>query len=177
MKRCKVCNRLTDNGDMRCPKCGSPYPYDPKVTPFSETKIALAVIFLVAVGLLVARALPVKMPDSPECTRVSVNRFKRIVARSHNEIMFILAENYISSKHLSTIIQTKRAAEEMVVPACLEAAKADYVSYLDALYWTAMPSAWGAYEYAAYYAEQAVGYMKAIQEDLKEVKECLPDCP
>lgn len=176
MKRCKVCNRLTDNGDKRCPKCGSPFAYDPKRSPYSETKIALIIVFLAAIGLIVARSLPVRLPDPTTCSRTSYTRFKRIVARSHNEIMYILAENYISSKHLSAIMINKRDAETLAVPACLEPAKADYVNYLNALYYTAVPSAWGAYEYAAMYAERAAAYLDALQADLDVVKACLPDC-
>jgi hypothetical protein len=176
MKRCKVCNKLTDNGDKRCSKCGTSFEYDPKVSPFSETKIALLVLFLAAVGLIIARSLPLPLPDPTVCSRESYSRFKRIVARTHNDIMYILAENYIPSKNLSEIIVKKRAAEEMAVPACLEPAKADYVNYLNALYYTAVPSAWGAYDYATVYAESAAGYLDALQADLAKVRACLPDC-
>jgi hypothetical protein len=176
MKRCKVCNKLTDNGDKRCPKCGSPFEYDPKVSPYSEIRIALVVLFLVAVGLIVARSIPLQLPDPSVCSRTSYSRFKRIVARSHNEVMYILAENYISSRNLSEIILKKRAAEALAVPACLEPAKKDFVNYLDALYYTAVPSAWGAYEYATVYAESAAGYLDSLQADLNKVKACLPDC-
>jgi hypothetical protein len=176
MKRCKVCNKLNDNGNKRCPKCGSPFEYDPKVSPFSEFKISLAVVFLAAVGLIIARALPVPLPDPSECSRTSYLRFKRIVARTHNEIMYILAENYIPSKDLSEIMQKKREAEAMAIPACLELAKEDYIDYLNALYYTAVPSAWDAYDYAAMYAESAAGYLDALQADLEEVRACLPDC-
>jgi len=176
MKRCKVCNRLTDNGDKRCPKCGSPFEYDPKVSPYSETKIALVILILAAVGFFIARSIPLPLPDPSVCSQTSYSRFKRIVARSHNEVMFILNENYISSSNLSKIMLKKRAAEALAVPACLEPAKEDFVNYLDALYYTAVPSAWGAYEYAALYAERAAGYLDALQADLDKVKACLPDC-
>ncbi len=177
MKRCKVCKRLTDNGDERCPRCGSVFEYDPKVSPYSETKIALIVLALAVAAFIVYRSLPVPLPDPAVCSRTSVQRFTRIVARSHRDTLNILAENYISSKHLSEIMKNKRAAQNLVVPACLETAKKDYVSYLNALYYTAVPSAWGAYEYATMYAESAAKYLDALQADLKEVKACLPDCP
>ena len=57
MKRCKVCNRLTDNGDKHCPKCGSPFPYDPKVSPYSETKIALIVLVLAVLAVVLVNAV------------------------------------------------------------------------------------------------------------------------
>lgn len=177
MKRCKVCNRLTDNGDKRCPKCGSPYAYDPKVSPYSETRIALIVLALALVALIVYNSLLVPLPDPMVCSRTSYNRFKRIVVLSHRDTLNILAENYISSKHLSEIMINKRSAQALAVPVCLEKAKADYVSYLNALYYTAVPSAWGAYEYAAMYAQSAAAYLDTLQADLDEVKACLPDCP
>lgn len=176
MKRCKVCNKLTDNGDKRCPKCGSPFEFDPRKTPFSETRILLVVLALVVVGLVVSRSIPLQLPDPAVCSRTSYNRFKRIVVRSHNQTLNILAENYISSKNLSEIMQYKREAQAIAVPACLETAKADFVNYLDALYYTAVPSAWGAYEYATMYAESAARYLDLLTTDLNAVKACLPDC-
>jgi hypothetical protein len=176
MKRCKVCNRLTDNGDKRCLKCGTPFEYDPKVSPYSETKIALVILFLAAIGFIVARSIPMQLPDPSVCSRKSYARFERIVARYHQDVTNILAENYISSKHLSAIMLKKRAAQELAVPACLEPAKEDFVNYLNALYYTAVPSAWGAYEYAALYAESAASYLDLLQADLDKVKACLPNC-
>ena len=149
MKRCKVCKKLTDNGDKRCPKCGSAFEYDPRVSPFSETKIALVISLRAVVRFFFPSSFPLPVPDPSVCSRTSYVRFKRIVARTHNDIMYILAENYISSKHLSEIMQKKRAAEAMADPACLEPAKEDYIDYLNALHYTAVPSAWGAYEYVA----------------------------
>jgi hypothetical protein len=129
------------------------------------------------VALIVYKSLPVPLPDPTVCSRTSYNRFKRIVVLSHRDTLNILAENYISSKQLSEIMQNKRAAEALAVPACLEDAKANYVSYLNALYYTAVPSAWGAYEYAAMYAQSAAAYLDALRADLDAIKACLPDCP
>jgi hypothetical protein len=176
MKRCKVCNKLTDNGDKRCPKCGSPFEFNPKVSPFSETKIPLVVLALAAVALIISRPIPLQLPDPAVCSRTSYNRFKNIVVRSHNQTLNILAENYISSRNLSEIMQYKREAQAMAVPACLETAKADFVNYLDALYYTAVPSAWEAYEYATMYAESAAKYLDLLRADLDKVKACLPNC-
>ena len=135
------------------------------------------VLALVMVALVVSKSIPLQLPDPTVCSRTSYNRFKRIVVRSHNQTLNILAENYISSKNLSEIMQYKREAAAMAVPACLETAKADYVNYLEALYYTAVPSAWGAYEYAAMYAESAANYLDLLTADLDAVKACLPDCP
>jgi hypothetical protein len=176
MKRCEVCKKLTDNGDKHCPKCGSPFKYDPKVSPFSETKIGMAILFLVAVWFFIARSLPPQLPDPSVCSRTSYSRFNRIFINYHNEIMTILAENYISSKDLSEIIMKRKEAEAMPVPVCLESAKEDLVNYLNALYYTAIPAAWDAYDSAAVYAESAAGYLDLLQADLDKVKACLPDC-
>jgi hypothetical protein len=150
--------------------------YDPKKSPFSETKIGLAILFLALIGFFVARSLPLPLPDPSVCSRTSYSRFKNIVARSHNEVMYILAENYISSKSLSEIMLKKRAAEALAVPVCLEPAREDFVKYLNALYYTAVPSAWGAYDSATLYAESAAGYLDSLQADLDKVNACLPDC-
>jgi hypothetical protein len=176
MKRCEVCKKLTDNGDKYCPKCGSPFKYDPKVSPFSETKIGLAILCLSAIGFFVARSLPPQMPDPSACSRASYSRFKNIVVLYHNDIMTILAENYISSKNLSEIVMKRKAAEAMPVPACLEPARKDFVNYLNALYYTAIPAAWDEYDSAAVYAESAAGYLDQLQADLEKVRACLPDC-
>ncbi len=176
MKRCEVCKKLTDNGDKRCPRCGSPFKYDPKVSPFSETKIGLIIVALIIAGFVVAGQLPLRLPDPTVCSRTSYTRFKKIVIQYHNDVTNILAENYISSKDLSEITLKKRAVEAMAVPTCLEPAKADFMNYLNALFYTAIPAAWDEYEYAAVNAEQAVGYLNLLQQDLEEVKACLPNC-
>ena len=177
MKRCTVCNKLTDNGDKHCPKCGSPFAYDPKVSPYSETKILLIGLVIVLAALIVRQSLPMPLPDPTTCSRTSYQRFKNIAVKSHKDVLYILAENYISSKHLSEIMKMKRAAEALAVPACLESAKADNVKYINALYYTAAVAAWDGYEYATMYAESAAGYLESFQMHLDEVKACLPNCP
>ena len=177
MKRCEVCNQLTDNGDQRCPRCGSPFPYNPRVTPFSETKIILAVVLIALVAWRVYEALPLLPPDPAVCSQTSYNRFKKIVVHAHTDATNILAENYISSTNLSRIMALKREAEALPVPACLEPAKVDYVAYMDALYYSAVLSAWDGYESATLYVESAANYLNALNAHLDEVKACLPDCP
>lgn len=177
MKRCKECGRLTDNGDKRCPRCGSPFPYNIWNSIFSETRI---LVFLMLLGLIAWRvyeAQPLLPPDPAVCSRTSYNRFKKIVVHAHTEVTDILAENYISSSHLSEIVQLKRDAETLPVPACLEPAKADFVNYLDSLYYTAVMSAWDGYEYAALYAETAANYLQSLNAKMDAVKACLPNCP
>lgn len=177
MKRCTVCSKLTDNGDQRCPNCGSPFPYNPRVSPFSETKIFLIVVLIALVAWRVYESLPLLPPDPAVCSQTSYNRFKKIVVHAHTDATNILAENYISSKHLSEIIQLKREAEALPVPTCLEPARSDFVNYLNALYYTAVMSAWDGYEYATLYAESAASYLKSLNANLDAVKACLPDCP
>jgi hypothetical protein len=176
MKRCTVCGKLADNGDKRCHKCGTPFIYDPKVSPFSEIRIALICLGLVLLGFFIYQSLPMQPPDPTVCSRTSYIRFKSIVVKSHRDTLNILAENYISAKQLSEIMKNKHAAEALSVPACLEKAKADYVNYLDALYYTAVLSAWNGYEPAAKTVESAAGYLDALQADMDEVNACLPNC-
>lgn len=91
--------------------------------------------------------------------------------------MAVLAENYISSDHLSRVMAYKRDAQAMPVPECLETAKEEYVNYLDALYYTTVLSAWGAYDSATLRAESAARYLDSLNTKLDEVNACLPNCP
>lgn len=177
MKRCTECGRLTDNGDKRCPRCGSPFPYNIWNSIFSETRILVFLLLLGLIAWRVYEAQPLLPPDPDVCSRTSYNRFKKIVVHAHTEVTDILAENYISSSHLSEIVQLKRDAETLPVPACLEPAKADFVNYLDSLYYTAVMSAWDGYEYAALYAETAANYLQSLNAKMDAVKACLPNCP
>jgi uncharacterized protein (UPF0212 family) len=177
MKRCKVCNKLTDNGDKRCPKCGTPFEYNPKVNLFSETRILLIVAILGLIGYLVSRAIPMPLPDPTTCSPASYKRFKNIVVRTHNDAMTIMGEGHTTSGNLSKLMQYKLDAEAMEVPACLETAKADFVNYLDALYYTAVPSAWGADEYATLSEQDPAGYLQILKTELTRVQACLPNCP
>ncbi len=177
MKRCEVCHQLTDNGDQRCPRCGSPFPYNPRLSLFSETRIFLILLVLGLVAWRVYESLPLLPPDPAVCSQTSFNRFKKIVVRAHTDATNILAENYISSANLSKIMTLKREAEALPVPACLEAAKEDFVAYMEALYYSAVLSAWNGYESATLYVESAANYLNALNAHLDEVKACLPDCP
>lgn len=177
MKRCKVCNKLADNGEKRCQQCGTEFPYDPKKTPYSERKIALIFLLLLLAFLFIKQKMPLPLPDPTTCSRASYRSFKNIVIRTHRDTMFILNENYISSKNLSEIMSFRKDAEAMPVPACLEPAKAAYVDYLKTLYYTAVISAWNGYESATVLAQNAVTQLDLLNAHLDQVKSCLPNCP
>lgn len=177
MKRCEVCNKLADNGDKRCRHCGSPFEYDPKVTPFSETKIFLVLLTVVLIAFVVSKSLPLQPPDPSVCSRTSYTRFKKIVVQTHKDALNILAENYISSKMLSELMVYRKNAESLPVPACLEPAKVEYVEYAKSLYYTAVLSAWGGYGSATLWAESAANHLDNLNAHLEIVRECLPDCP
>lgn len=177
MKKCSVCKKWADNGDKRCRHCGTAFEYDPRKTPFSETKIILALIAIALLVFSITQSLPLKLPDPNVCSRTSYTRFRKIVIRSHTDIMNILAENYISSGQLSKIMQQKRFAESLDVPACLEPAKADFVNYLNTMYYISVMSAWGGYQSAAMTSDQASAYLASLNAHLDAVKACLPNCP
>ena len=176
MKRCQVCNKLTDNGAQRCPKCGSAFKYDPKVTPFSETRIFLAILAIAAVVLIVYSAIPVKLPDPQECSQTSVNRLRRIFNETYRQTKNTLKTEMITGVELSELMSLKLEAQDMPVPTCLEPAKTDMVEFLDDVYFTAMFSVRGAYMAATARVQSSAVHMENFYTHLKEVEACLPDC-
>ncbi len=177
MKRCNVCQKLTDNGAKRCQKCGTAFEYDSKVTPFSETKIILSILMIALVSLVVFNSIPLKPPDPTECSRTSVNRFKRISENYFKETKNMLRQEVIFTSELSALRVAKNEAEDIPVPACLEPAKSDLVNYLDQVYYIAVYSVWGYYQGSAISTQKAGVYWDALNTHLTEVKTCLPNCP
>ncbi|MEA4958693.1 MAG: hypothetical protein VB029_03175 [Anaerolineaceae bacterium] len=177
MKRCSECSLLADNGDKHCPTCGTPFPYDPKVTPYSETKLLIIVVVLALAAVVYFKVRPLPLPDPTTCSRTSLNRFEAIVYHNHQKAMTILAENYISSKHLSSLMLVRRQADALAVPACLETAKQYYVDYLESIYYTAALSASWGFEPATLAAESASNSMDALKAQFDLVSRCLPNCP
>lgn len=177
MKRCKVCQKLADNGAKYCQKCGTEFEYDPKVTPFSESKILLGILMIALVSLIVFTSIPLKFPDPTECSRTSVNRFKRIAENYFQETKNVLRHEVIFTRELSALSVAKNEAGDIPVPACLEPAKSDLVSYLNEVYYIALYSKWGYYQGAATSTQNAGVYWDSMNNHLSEVKSCLPNCP
>jgi hypothetical protein len=177
MKRCEICNKLTDNGTKYCQRCGTPFKYDPKVTPFSETRISLIVLVIALVSLIVYNNIPLTLPDPSECSRTSYNRFKRLANDYYDQTKNILRQEVIFTSELSTLASLKNEAKAIPVPQCLEPAKADLVAYLGDVYYMGLYSIWGAYQGAAYSTANAGENWASLDAHLAEVKECLPNCP
>ncbi len=177
MKRCEVCNKLADNGDRRCQKCGTEFKYDPRVTPFSESRIIFALLVIALVSWVVYNALPLKMPNPSECSRTSYRRFDRIANTYYGDTKRILRSDMLLSADLSELRAYRNKAEAVPVPVCLEPAKEDLISYLNEVYYIGVFSRWGAYRGAAYRTENAGIYWDAVVQHFAEVKDCLPDCP
>ena len=177
MKRCEVCNKLADNGAKFCQRCGTPYKYDPKVTPFSETRITLIVVAIVLVSLIIYNNIPLTLPDPGECSRTSFSRFKRLANNYYAETKNILRQEVIFTSELSTLASFKNEAKTIPVPACLEPAKADLVAYLGDVYYIGLYSKWGAYQGAAYSTANAGENWESLNARLDEVRDCLPNCP
>lgn len=177
MKHCNVCDKLADNGARRCQKCGSEFEYDPRVTPFSETRIILGVLLIALVGWIVYINAPLKLPDPAECSRTSVNRFERIAKNYYRETRNILRKELLLTRELSTLSIYKHEAEDMPVPVCLEPAKDDLVNFLNQVYFIGVYSARIAYQGAANRTTRAGEYWDAMNAHIDSVRECLPNCP
>ncbi len=177
MKRCKVCNKLADNGAKRCVKCGSDFEYDPRVTPFSETRIILSVLILAVVGWIVYMNIPLTPPDPAECSQTSVNRYERIAKNYYKETRNILRNEVLFTKELSALSAYKNEAKAMPVPACLESAKSDLVNFLEQVYFIGVYSSRFAYQGAAVRTQRAGEYWDSFNAHLDSVRECLPNCP
>jgi len=177
MKRCKVCNKRTDNGTKYCQRCGTAFKYDPRVSPFSETKISLVILTIIAVVLIVTTSIPLKYPDPTECSRTSYTRFKRLAKNYYLVTKNVLRQEVLFTSELSELRRQRNDAETIAVPSCLEPAKADLVNYLDDVYYIALYSVWGYYRGAAVSTENAGFYWDSLNSNLDQVKECLPNCP
>jgi len=177
MKHCKVCDKLADNGAKYCEKCGSEFEYDPRVTPFSETKIILGILIIALVSWIIYTNIPLPLPDPTECSQTSVNRFERIANNYYRETRNILRKEVLFTTELSALSATKNEAKAMAVPACLEPAKSDLVNFLDQIYFVGVYSLRFAYQGAAYRTERAGEYWESLNTHLDEVRECLPNCP
>ena len=177
MKQCEVCQKWADNGDKRCQNCGSPFKYDPRVNPFSETRIFLAILLIAVVGLIVSNAIPQQLPDPTECSRTNVRRFSKIADRYFKKTRNVLRSDMITSRELSKLISYKYEAEDIPVPVCLEPAKTELITYLGDVYYIALFSVWGDFQGATDRTESAGIRWDAFNAHLDGVKACLPNCP
>jgi hypothetical protein len=176
MKRCKVCHKITDNGTKRCQKCGTAFEYDPRVTPFSETKIILAFLAITVVVLIIYNAIPPKLPDPTECSQTSVDRLRRIFKTNLRETKLILKSEMLTGFDLSELMSYKLAAEDLPVPSCLEPAKAEMVGFFEDVYFTAMFSVRGGYRAASDRVQRSAVHMESFYAHLEEIETCLPNC-
>ncbi|MEA3326635.1 MAG: hypothetical protein U9R53_04925 [Chloroflexota bacterium] len=177
MKRCEVCDKLTDNDTRFCRRCGTAFEYDPKVTPFSETRIILAILLISFVGWVIYSAIPLPLPDPIECSQTSYRRFNRIANQYYRDSKNVLRSEVLFTSELSELRSYRNDAEAIAVPPCLESAKADLVNYLDKVFYIGLYSMWGAYQAAAANTESAGIYWASFNNHMNEVKECLPNCP
>jgi len=177
MKRCKECNKLADNAEKYCQRCGTEFEYDRWKMLFSESRIFLVIVIITVLGLAIYNAIPSLPPDPAECSQTSVDRFERIAKNYYNETRNILRKELIRSKELSTLRSYKNEAEAIPVHPCLEPAKADLVDYLNEVYYIGVYSVGFAYRGAAYRTVRAGDYWDSLNAHLDEVRECLPNCP
>jgi hypothetical protein len=177
MKRCKQCNKLADNAEKYCQRCGTEFEYDRWRMFFSETRIFLMIVILSLLGLAIYNAIPLLPPDPAECSQTSVNRFERIANNYYKETRNILRKEMLLSKELSTLRSLKNQADAIPVHPCLEPAKADLVDYLNEVYYIGVFSTGFAYQGAASRTERAGYYWDSLNTHLDELEACLPNCP
>jgi len=177
MKRCKVCNKLADNAEKRCQRCGTEFEYDRWRMLFSESRIILVIVIITVLGLAIYNAIPLLPPDPAECSQTSVDRFEKIAKDYYKETRNILGKEMLRSKELSTLRSYKNEAEAIPVHPCLEPAKENLVNYLNDLYYIGVYSTGFAYRGAAYRTERAGYFWDSLNANLDEVRECLPNCP
>lgn len=177
MKQCSECHKWADNGAKRCRNCGAPFEYDPKVNPFSETRILLGILVVVVVAIIISSSRPLQLPDPTECSRTSYTRFRRIVDTYYKETRNILKSEILGTTEMSELMGYKNDAKSIPVPTCLEPAKAEFVEYLEEVYFIGMYSGRGAYQAATISTQKAGAYWESLNEELDVIKECVPNCP
>jgi hypothetical protein len=176
MKQCSECHKWADNGAERCQNCGAPFEYDPKVNPFSETRILLGILIVVVFAIIISGKRPLKLPDPTECSTTSYRRFRRIVDTYYQETRNVLKSEILGTREMSELMRYKNDAKSIPVPACLEPAKAEFVEYLEEVYFIGMYSGRGAYQAATISTQKAGGYWESLNQELDAIEECVPNC-
>ncbi len=116
MRKCTDCSTLYDNGARICERCGTKFPYDPKVTPFSERRIALILIVFVMVVLAVFNHY-ISMPiTDTSCSRINYLRVQKMLHDSRDRVMRIQDHGYIPISGPSIIMQERYFMENINLP-------------------------------------------------------------
>ncbi len=177
MRKCTDCSTLYDNGARICERCGTKFPYDPKVTPFSERRIALILIVFVMVVLAVFNHY-ISMPiTDTSCSRINYLRVQKMLHDSRDRVMRIQDHGYIPISGPSIIMQERYFMENINLPPCFEPIRRDMIDYYLIMHTVTRISSFGGHTYTVPLLEEAVMLQNRVDQKMEEIDKCLPDCP
>ncbi len=177
MRQCTSCKTLFDNGIRFCDKCGEKFPYDPKVSPYSEGKMAVILILLVAIAILSYNTYVNSPITDTKCSRTNYLRLEKWLDNSRNEVMRIHDHGYIPIGGSSIVMRQKYAIEELTLPPCFEPIRADMIEYYTLMYRVTQISVFGGYAYTIPLLEQAYQAQERVEATMQEINKCIPNCP
>ena len=177
MRQCKSCNTLFDNGVRFCERCGSDFPYDPKITPYSEGKIAITLIILIAIALIAFNKY-VSMPiTNQECSRTNYLRVQKLIDESRNRVMRVQDHGYIPISGGTIIMSERYARDKIYLPPCFVPIRQDMIEYYLLMHGITQMSAYGGQAYTLSLLEKAVAAQNRVDQKFEEINQCLPNCP
>ena len=176
MRRCHSCKTLFDNGVQYCERCGEEFPYDPKVTPYSEGRMAIILIILVSIALLSYNTF-IKQPiSSSACSRTNFLRVQKIINDSRYEVMRVQDHGFIPFTGATTVMLQKYKLERIYLPPCFEGIRADMVEYFTLMHRVTTISAYGGNLSTSALLEQAYNAQKRVDATMEKINQCLPNC-
>lgn len=177
MRQCTSCKTLFDNSIRFCERCGQEFPYDPKVTPYSERRIAVILILLVAIGLLAYNTY-IKQPiTTAACSRTNYLRVKKIIADSRYEVMRVQDHGFIPFTGATTVMLQKYMMESIYLPPCFEPIREDMIEYFTLMHRVTTVSMYGGNFSTSSLLEQAYNAQKRVDATMEGIYKCLPNCP
>ncbi len=177
MRQCTSCKTLFDNSIRYCERCGEEFPYDPKVTPYSEKRIAVILIIIVAMVLLGYNTY-IKQPiNSAACSRTNYLRVQKIIADARYEVMRVQDHGFIPFTGATTVMVQKYKMESIYLPPCFEGVRQDMVEYFSLMHRVTTVSAYGGNLSTSSLLEKAFHAQKRVDATMEKIYECLPNCP
>jgi hypothetical protein len=177
MRRCDSCKTLYDNGVRICERCGTVFPYDPKISPFSEGKIAIILILVVAAVLIgINRYASMPITDN-NCTRINYIRVQKLLNDSRDRVMRVQDHGYIPMGGSTTIMRERYMIEDVHLPPCFEPIREDMIEYYTLMYKATRISSFGGHVYTIPLLEQAANAQNRVDEKMEAINKCIPNCP
>lgn len=177
MRRCESCKTLYDNGVRICERCGTDFPYDPKISPYSEGKIAI-ILILVIVTVLIGINKYLNMPISDDkCSRTNYLKVQKWLDNSRDRVMRVQDHGFIPMGGSSTIMRERYMFEELYLPPCFEPIREDMIEYYIQMYKVTRISSFGGHSYTIPFLEQAAKSQNHVDELMESINKCIPNCP